>query len=63
MCSFIFRTKNKMLAKVDNLDNKKSCSRKRHPVENKKRQHMHIFLILFFITSIIRYFMRLSLQN
>ena len=60
--SFIFETKNKILAEIHNLDNKKVCQKSDIPVKIIK-DNIDIFLNLFFITSIIRYLMRLSLQN
>ena len=60
--SFIFETKNKILAENHNLDDKKACQESEIPVEITK-DNIDIFSELFFITSIIRYLMRLSLQN
>ena len=60
--SFIFETKNKILAEIHNLDNKEACQKSDIPVKVIK-DNIDIFSELFFITSIIRYLMRLSLQN
>ena len=61
--SFIFETKNKLLAEIHNLDNKKACQESDIPVKIIKDNIDIFFLNLFFITLIIRYLMRLSLQN
>ena len=55
--SFIFEAKNK----VHNLDNKNACQERDIPVKIIK-DNIYIFVYLFFITSIIRYLMRLSIQ-
>ena len=61
--SFNFETKNKILAEIHNLDNKKACQEIDIPVKIIKDDNIDFFLNLFFITSVIRYLMRLSLQN
>ena len=60
--SFIFEAKNKILAEIHNLNNKKSYQESGIPVKIIK-DNTDIFLNLLFMTSTIRYLMRLSLQN
>ena len=60
--SFNFETKNKILAEIHNLNNKKACQESDIPAKLIK-DNIDIFLNLFFITSIIRYLMRRSPQN
>ena len=60
--SFSFDTKNKILAEIHNLDNKKVCQESDIQVKVIK-DNIDIFLNLFFITSIIQCLMQLSLQN
>ena len=60
--SFIFKTKNKILAEIRNQDNKKAGQESDITVKIIKG-NIDIFFELFFITSIIRYLMRLYLQN
>ena len=54
--SFIFGTKNKILAETHNHDNKKTCQESDTPAKIIKG-NIAIFLILLSITSIIRYLM------
>ena len=56
--SFSFETKSKILAEIHNLDKKKACQESDVPVKIIKG-NIDIFSE-FFITSIIRYLMRLS---
>ena len=56
--SFNFETKNKILAEIHNLDKKEACQESDIPVKIIKG-NIDIFSE-FFITSIIRYLMRLS---
>ena len=49
---FIFQTKNKILAEINNLDNKKACQESDIPLKIIK-DNIDIFLNLFFIISII----------
>ena len=60
--SLSFDTKNKILAEIHNLDNKKVCQESDIQVKVIK-DNIDIFLNLFFITSIIQCLMQLSLQN
>ena len=60
--SFIFETKNKILAEIHSLDNKKACQESDIPVKIIK-DNKDIFPNLFFITSVVRYLIRLSPQN
>ena len=57
--SFNFETKNKILAEIHSIDNKEACQESDIPV----KITLIFFLNLFFITSIIRYLIQLSLQN
>ena len=60
--SLNFETKNMILAEIHNLHNKKACQESDIPVKIIKKNN-DIFLNLFFITSKIRYLMRLSPKN
>ena len=60
--SFNFETKNKILAEIHNLDKKKACQESDVPVKIIK-DNVNIFQNLSFITSIVRYLMRLSPQS
>ena len=60
--SFSFDTKNKILAEIHNLDNKKVCQESDIQVKVIKDE-IDIFLNLLFITSIMQCLMQLSLQN
>ena len=60
--SFSFDTKNKILAEIHNLDNKKVCQESDIQVKVIKDK-IDIFLNLLFITSIMQCSMQLSLQN
>ena len=60
--SFSFDTKNKILAEIHNLDNKKVCQESDIQVKVIKDK-IDIFLNLLFITSIMQCLMQLSLQN
>ena len=60
--SFSFDTKNKILAEIHNLDNKKVCQESDIQVKVIKDK-IDIFLDLLFITSIMQCLMQLSLQN
>ena len=60
--SYSFETKNKILAEIHNLDKKKACQESDVPVKIIK-DNVNIFQNLSFITSIVRYLMRLSPQS
>ena len=60
--SFNFETKNKLLAEIHNLDNKKDCRRSDIPVKI-ITDNIDIFSDFIFHNFIIQCLMRLSLQN
>ena len=60
--SFNFEAKNKILAEIHDLDKSKACQESDVPVKIIK-DNINIFQNLSFITSIIRYLMRLSPQS